>query len=214
MPFNLKGIFFVLVLFYCSSSSCNAQFFDAIETSLREKPKFDFKVDTRHSFISARVAKILGVKVGVSYANTTKFGLGYNYLWSKVKNERTIINSKNERESVNATFKFWYLSPYFEYVFYNEDPWEISILALVGGGTSHFKYQDKYGVNYSTDKSFVLLWEPYMTAQYRVLKYFGVGAGIGYRLPLSGDKFSRRQLISPIYVLKMKVYLQEILEEF
>ena len=208
MPFVLKGIFFVL-LFALYSNNSNAQFFDAIATSIKSKPHLDFKFDSRNSFIGSKYARIYGLKLGFDFDETFKIGLGYNWLSSDLYRTHTVTNSKGDASTLQTQYKLGYFSPYAEYVFYNKDPWDISILVLVGGGYSHYTYWDEYWVHMQTERSFVFLYEPYMTAQYRLFSYFGIGAGVGYRLGYSGDKFSRTKLNSPIYVFKLKVYLSE-----
>lgn len=212
MPFSRKGIFFVILLI--SSVNAQAQFFDSIGSSLSYRPALDFKLDSRNSFIAARLARIWGVKVGLDFNHTVKLGLGYNWLSNDINREFSIVNSRGEPETASAQFHFRYISAYGEYVFFRKHPWEVSVLVLVGYGRSHLSYFDQYWVHTETPSKGIILYEPYMTAEYRLFTYFGVGAGIGYRLAYSSDRFSRRQLNSPIYVLKVKAYLSDLYRDF
>jgi hypothetical protein len=209
MPF-FKGIFFVLYFFYALNSEAQIDFISDIKSSFKEQPTLDFRIDSRHSFISARIARIVGLKVGANFGDKVKTGLGYNLLWNRVSEEREITNSQGQRESVNAYYRLGYFSPYFEYSFFTDIRWDISILALVGFGRSRFEYTDQYGKDFETDPSGVVLWEPYMTAEYKFWKYFGVGAGVGYRLAYSSNSFARQNLSSPIYVYKLKIYFDQL----
>lgn len=213
MPFVSKGIFFGLILLLLGPRDLHAQFFDAIETSLKVKPHLDFKFDTRNSFIGSKYARIYGLKLGLDFDKTFKLGVGYNWLSSDLYRVQNVANSEGEIKSLNTQFKLGYFTPYAEYVFYNKDPWDISILVLVGGGYSHYTYWDDLWVHMQTSRSFVFIYEPYMTAQYRVFSYFGVGAGVGFRLAYSSDRFSRTKLNSPIYVFKLKIYLSEFVAD-
>ena len=214
MPFKLEGIFCLFLLLFWFNVELNAQFFDAIEESLISKPTLDAKFDSRNSFIGARYARIFGVKLGLDFDDTFKAGLGYNWLSSDIYRTLTVADfNTNESYEVRAQYHLSYFAPYAEYVFYKDDPWEISILVLVGGGWSKYSYWDRYWNHVTTDSKFVLLYEPYMTAQYKVFKYVGVGAGVGYRLAMSSDKFSRTRLNSPIYVFKLKIYASDIYKD-
>lgn len=211
MPFITEGIFCLFFILSAGNNICCAQFFDAIDQSFHHKATLDAKFDSRNSFIGARYARIFGVKLGLDFNDTFKAGIGYNWLSSDIYKSLTVTDFiVNESYDVNAQYHLSYFAPYAEYVFYKEDPWEISILVLVGGGWSHYSYWDRYWNHINTDKKFVFLYEPYMTAQYKVMKYFGVGAGVGYRLAMSADKFSRTRLNSPIYVFKLKIYASDI----
>jgi len=211
MPFSLEGIFCLFLLLFSVSQSGHAQFFDAIEESLQHKATLDAKFDSRNSFIGARYARIFGVKLGLDYNDTFKAGIGYNWLSSDIYKTLTVTDFNiNESYDIRAQYHLSYFAPYAEYVFYQDDPWEISILVLVGGGWAKYSYWDRYWNHVTTDPEFVFLYEPYMTAQYRLFKYVGVGAGVGYRLAMSSDRFSRTRLNSPIYVLKLKIYASDI----
>ncbi len=210
MPF-FKGIFFTCV--FMSALQVHGQFFEGIRASFNEQPVVDVKIDTRNSFIATRLARISGIKVGLDFGGKVRLGLGYNQLMSRIRDKR-IVAENGRREEVNYRYRFWYLSPYMEYTFLEKSPWEASILVLLGAGRSSFTYDDLNGLEVRTPGDFVFLYEPYMTGQYRVLKYLGLGAGVGYRLAYSKDRFSRNQLNSPIYVFKLKVYVAELYDNF
>jgi len=200
MPFIVKGIFFVLLLQFFVGNS-NAQFLDSIKTSFNYKPTVDFRIDTRNSFITHFYARIIGIKLGLDFNKTVKVGVGYNWLSSEIYKQ----NDKN-----NAQLKFWYLSPYLEYTFYRKEKWELSIPVLLGFGSSFYERINSTGHLVITDKHFMTLYEPYMTGQYKIIPWMGLGFGVGYRLIIIGSKESYSQLSSPIYVLKIKVLLGEI----
>ncbi len=200
-----------LVTFF--SVSAQEEFIDDIKFSLQQKPSPDFRIDSRHSFVANRVARIFGVKAGLDYNEKVKLGLGFNFLWNDVQQQRVLTNELGDLDTLDATFKLNYFSPYFEYVFYRENNWQISVLGLVGVGKSRFDYTDNTGFEGSINNSWVFLWEPYMSAEYRVWKYLGIGAGVGYRLAYSSNTFTRSRLSSPIYILKLKVYMKDLLKD-
>lgn len=213
MPFIAKGIFFAFFSFLSIASYSQADFFSSISDAIRSDPKLDFKIDSRNSFVGSRYARILGVKVGANYDDVFKVGIGYNMLLSEVRTNRMITNSAGQRELVSARFRMRYVSPYAEYNFYNESPFQLSILVLTGMGSSNFTYQDFYGVEYVTPKRINFIYEPYMLGEFKPFKYVGFGAGVGYRLIASGDKYTQRKVNSPIYVFNLKIYFDEIWDD-
>lgn len=211
MPF-VKGIFFASIIAF--PVCCKGQFIEEINDAFKAKPTFQFRIDTRNSFISARIARILGLKVGLLYNNKVEVGLGYNRLWSMIDQHRKITSTGGGTITVNSTYRLWYLSPYMEYAFYDENKWRFSILAMVGAGPSWFQYSDENRKKQETAKKMVYLWEPYMTAEYAVIDWVTAGFGVGYRLNYSGNTFSRKNLNSPIYVLKLSVDYPRLLKHF
>ena len=213
MPFT-KGIFFCLLFFSGIRLYSQNDFIEDIGNSLEQRPVLDVRVDSRNSFVAARFARIMGIKLGADFNNKVKMGMGFNILRNEVTEDRIIRNSQNDNEEVNARFRLFYFSPYLEYAFYNQDRWEISILTHLGVGASHFEFTDQYGKMDQTQSEVLTMWEPYMTAEYRLWEYIGVGAGVGYRLVYAPSAFSRQRLNSPIYVFKVKFYFKPLFEYF
>lgn len=207
-----KG-FFVMCLFLVAANG-RAQFFDSIETSLTYKPTLDLKFESRNSFFANEWALISGFRVGLDYHKTFKVGLGYSWLRKEIKRQITVPSELLGQRTTTAEYFFHYGTGYAEYSFYNEAPFNLSIFASVGAGLSWNRYLDEFGQGQLTKKSLVLVYEPYMTGTIDVLRYFAVGGGMGFRLAMSGDKFSRNRLNTLIYVLKVKVKLYKVRKDF
>lgn len=197
---KVKGIFFVGMVFSCITSY--AQFFTPIENAFQdETPSLDLKYETRNSFIGSKYARINALRIGVNFDQTFKVGLSYNWLSSRINDSIRI----DDQSMVYARYRLMYVASYADWVYYLDDKWKVSILAMVGAGLTHFGYE---GENYKSH--FLLLYEPYMSAERRVLKYFGIGGGIGFRLALIGDQYTKQRINSPIYVLKAALYLDDL----
>lgn len=191
----------------------NAQqspFFAGMRESFKHKPKPDVRLDTRNSFITSRVARIRGVKLGLDFNKTVKLGLGYNWLSSDVEVKRSYTAANGEQYAAPFKLHFGYVSPYFEYTFYRDKRWEFSIPLHLGIGAARFRYTDDVGAEYTTKGVGVLLYEPYMTALYKPIRYLGVGVGTGYRLLLVGNRQLPGNLNSPIYVFKFSFFAGEL----
>ncbi len=205
MPIRI--IFFIVLSFI--STQGFAQLFDTIALSFNHKPRFEFKLDTRNSFITTQRAKIFGVKIGFSYNETVKLGIGYNQLTSDIYQAKIITHGPYDFEVVQAALKFVYVSPYFEYVFHRNHRWEHTIPLQLGFGNSWYEYRSK-GRTIRENYRPIILYEPAMTTQYKILPWFGVGVGIGYRILLLNNKSMNENFNSPIYVFKLKIFLGEI----
>ena len=192
-----KSVFFVLIL----SQTSKAQIFDSIIASTKYKPKIEFIVNTRNSFITQYFAKIRGVQIGLNYNNTFKVGVGYNWLASGVFSNKNLVVDNNIRVDLH------YLSPYLEYTFYKSKKWKISIPVLFGIGQATRK------TTIYTENTFLTLYEPYMVAEYTFLNYFNIGFGTGYRLVILGNRVSRRDYSAPIYVLNFGVSFLKIVKD-
>lgn len=176
---------------------------DAVKTS----PKFEYRMDSRHSFINQKGVKTAGIKMGVQFADKLSFGLGYNQLWSPLQNE---INVNGIETKVSLGFSN--ISPYVEYVFFRDNKWELSIPVQLGFGRSFYKNESGLGKKHLRAE-FVLSYEPAITVQYRVFKYFGAGLGIGYRFMVISNNQLEEKFTSPVYIFKTTIYFQDILRD-
>ena len=197
----------MLVLMFLPMTS-QAQFFDSIQTSLNHKPRLDFKLESRNSFFANEWAMISGARVGLDYNQTFKLGVGYSWLRKEIQHTITISD-----QPTNADYFFHYGVAYAEYTFYNVKPFSMSIYASLGGGRSWDSYIDVNGNRQIANSAFVLVYEPYMTGMVDVLKYFAVGAGMGFRLVATGSEFSRSKLNTLIYVFKLQVKIGDLLDD-
>jgi hypothetical protein len=205
--FSLR-IFIIILLFFIPVIA-KGQFFDSLLVSLEKKPKFDFRFDSRNSFITARKAKIFGFKIGYDYSETFKFGIGYNSLSSEISRLKVVSYPDNTRDSAKAFLKFIYFSPYIEYVFHKSARWEHSIPVQIGFGNSRYEYETRNGI-IREDYRPLIIYEPSMTTQYYVFPWFAVGVGLGYRLLLLNNRLISENFNSPIYVIRTRVILTEL----
>lgn len=201
-----KG-FFVLSTILISFNSY-AQFFDSIEVALTHKPTLDLKLESRNSFFANEWALISGIRVGLNFNETFKTGLGYSWLRKEIRHEISV-----DGQNVQADYFFHYGTVYGEYTFYDEKPFSMTIFASIGGGRAWDRYIDNQGERQTANSSFVFVYEPYMTGMVDVLKYFKVGAGMGFRIALSDDKYSRQKLNTLIYVFKLQVKISDIMDD-
>ncbi|MFT3884228.1 MAG: hypothetical protein QM724_01990 [Flavobacteriales bacterium] len=185
--------------------AAEAQLLDSIALFTERQPKLVVKLDTRGSFISNQNVSLWGLKVGLEHAGRFQYGIGYSFLRTRVEGVRHV----DGLGAVDAHLRFGYFTPYVEYAFYQRGPWEVRIPVQFGIGGGSVVYRDANGDTQKLARSAIFLYEPSMTVQYRFLKYFGAGAGWGYRLVFGGGGLGEH-LTAPIYVLGMKVFFGDL----
>ncbi|MCW5918764.1 MAG: hypothetical protein KIS71_03175, partial [Bacteroidetes bacterium] len=55
-----------------------------------------------------------------------------------------------------------------------------------------------------------ILFEPAITGHYKLIRWVGIGFGVGYRVMLKNNKQLKDNLSSPIYILRLKIFVDEI----
>lgn len=185
------------------------KFENVFKESFSSKPKFEFKFDSRFSFLRNTEVKTTGVKIGLSFNRKFNVGLGINQLL--VRSESEIID-QNDTIPVNLSYN--YFSPYFEYVYFSSKKWEFNLSTQVGFGEASFEYTNTEGDKLKTNKTTLISYEPAMLIDYKIIKWFGVGMGVGYRLVLFKNGDINENFSSPVYVVKLKVYLGAIVRTF
>lgn len=200
--------FFIFLFSVASSTTGFAQKFEnEIKEALKSEPRFELRLDSRNSFISTTRVKVFGIKAGVQYDNKLSFGLGYNFLLSGIT-DFVWVND----QLIEGELKFRMLTPYLEYIFYRDQKWELSIPVQFGLGNSFYEnVQPEAPAKFN--QQFVISYEPAITFQYRILRYFGVGMGVGYRLMLKPNTEVDEKFTAPVYLFKFKLYFEDLLND-
>lgn len=206
MP-KLNCIFIFCLVFIFVPNTKAQSFEEELKTAITKKPKLEVRMDSRHSFINQTGVKTVGFKVGIQFNEKLSFGMGYNQLWSPLS--RTIADQGVEKK---VKLAYYNISPYVEYVFFRDDKWELSIPVQFGFGSSYYKKSGNQGSG-QLRKEFVMSYEPAITFQYRFLKYFGAGFGIGYRLMIIPNQQLEEKFTSPVFIFKTGIYFQDVFRD-
>lgn len=202
---NYKTFFFLLGFFV--STHASAQFFDTLRQSFKARPKFFFQFDSYNSVVTGSRANAKGFKTGLDFDRKIRLGIGYFWLNPDVVEKRKIENG----DTVRAQLKSGYFTVGAEYVLLNKDPWQVSVPVHLGFGKSFFVYPDPTS---EADKKIasngIILFEPAVTGHYKIIKWVGVGFGVGYRVMLKNNPEVIDNFNSPIYVLRIKIFFDEI----
>lgn len=185
---------------------------DTIKQCLKQKPQLFAKLDGRNSFIENSRAKIFGLKFGISYNKRLHFGLGYNQLYPPADAfDKNIYfaDSRGNLYPVTSHLRMYYVSVHAEYAFYQTKHWELSMPLQFGIGKSYYNYLF-LGQKFKSEETLNFIYEPAISIEYKIVKWFGVGADAGFRFMVTSDKHLNKNFTSPIYAFKFMIYYSEI----
>ena len=169
---------------------------DSIQIALRKRPFITGALDGRNSFVSSDPVNI--------------FGLRYGYDWGKVAAHTGIYSSRyvEFRENDSMLYRFRYISSTFEYKLYRTYRYSFLIFAQLGVGATSIKA--KSNPIESADLKPMIPAELGMYGSVRLLRYFGLAAGLGTRLAVlkGGERFS-----GPIYTFGITYFPSAMLED-
>jgi hypothetical protein len=194
-------------------SKTEAQLFDSIKYFVSKKPTIDFRLDSRNNFISSRKASTFGIKLGFDYNSRLRIGLGYNFLRTNFY-ERTIIGIPPNRQVRSYRLTLQYICFYVDYVYYNSRKWTFSVPVQVGlGQTSSVGIFPAFEKR-RNDSSPIMLYEPCLSGEYRVLPWFALNANAGFRIVLLKGASFRQKLTAPMYVAGVSIYWSMLYNSF
>ncbi len=189
--------------------------------SLQEKAKnhlsFVFKLDNRFSFAREQMITIHGFRTGFKWNNKHEIGLALNWLGSTNTFEIPVNISVGEQSApafipMEGKLFYKYAGFFYEYNFYRKKRWTMSIPLQLGGGRAGVNIN-----NYSKDNEFMqrregkfMLFEPALTIDYKIIRFAGIGTGVGYRFAFSEQNIVKQHLTQPVFIIKAKIYLGEI----
>lgn len=138
-------------------------------------------------------------------------GIGYYKLISNIVIKDTLSYDQHIDTVQNKQLEMYYIPASFEYIFYNENPWQVGVPVNIGFGKSYFWYYKNTGLDRGqTDKKTVAVMTVNLDAQYKILKWFGVGAGLGFRVMLKDNNNINENFNSIIYSLRLRLFVDEI----
>ena len=208
-----KSFFISLIVLLVVAASAKSQpALDTIINCLKQKPRPFVNVDSRNSFINNDLVSVFGAKAGITYGKRLSFGIGYNQLYNppkSIKEDVQYINDLGKPYFINKGLKFYYVSATIEYTFYETKHWELNMPLQIGIGESYYQYTLN-GSKIKTDRHASLVYEPTISIEYKIVKWFGIGADYGFRFMLTGNKSLNSQLSSPIVTFGLSIYYSEI----
>jgi len=200
----------IALILFAGSFAAQAQFPVYIQASLHEKPNLFVNFTGYTSFIKGDWAMFSGLRTGLNYNNTIKFGLGVSHLTSAVISPIHIM-ADELNYSTNASLHFTYGEASVEYVFYKNEQWEFSIPVAVGCGGAHYNYisRSKNGLTHSPNYT-AWIAEPEVSAQFTIPKWIGANASLGYLGTLHASPALKGNFNSITFSAGFSLFLDEI----
>lgn len=171
---------------------------DSIRLSLKNKPHILIGGDQRNSFVTGIPVRIFGLRGGLDYGKFSLLGAIYS------ANAEKII-----KQGVSNSYDYLIFSGIGEYHWYNTHRFKISQTIQLGIGVVDLKeYDDQLGKNVLSTKMVIPV-ETGVSGNLRVLKYFGLTAGIGVRVSLTpGTYYS-----APYYTYGLMVFTKDLIHD-
>ena len=211
-------VFFLISLFPYFPISSSAQVVDSIRTSFHKKPKLIGGINSKNTFINGFLSPVYTASAGLDFNHTVRIGAGYSWLqvfpYENEKDNTPFYIDKTFSDAsgiytVHPALRFNYVNLFFEYVYFKSNKWQFSVPLQVGVGNSEYQYNFNEK-NISEDKHTILLYEPTVSGQYRIIKWFGIGLDVGYRIMLISNKNIGGKFNSPILNAGAIIYWGEL----
>jgi hypothetical protein len=186
-------------LFFLSGET-KAQLLDSLRFHLSHKPVLDGNWETRNTFISTRRAQITGWKLGLDFNSKIRMGVGYNYMNTKFYNSE-FSGFQYRKEQLGMR----YFCVYFEYLYFKQNRWTFSVPVQVGFGTTFTRSVFPVVQNEKKNSHFIMVYEPCISGEYRLLPWFAIGAEGGFRLFLFKSGSVKERFTAPIYVFSASI---------
>ena len=202
----------ILLLIILSSGYTKAQLTDTIKYSLRQKPKFFITLASFNTFIDHQYANINRLKMGLSYNQRLRFGIGISNLANNAVVTSLHITENNLDYTTNGELNLSFLSFSAEYYFYNNYPWQCTVTPFhLGFGGANYRYikRPERTTAYTPSET-IILYQPEISAQYNIFKWLGVGVTSGYRFTLYRSKKQTQNLNAPLFALDIRLFLDEV----
>lgn len=199
----LTAVFFFILL------NSKSQLLDSFNVILKSKSSLDLRIESRYSFIDNDFAGISGIRIGVSFRRKLRFGGGVSWLKSDIIENVYVPNENGNLVFTPRYLKLAYACVYADFVFYKTKRWQVSVPIQTGIGATWFQYQKSYQLN-SSNKKLLLLYEPGISIHFKVLKWFGLGTGVGYRFAIKNNNEIKDRLSSPTYALKVLFWADQL----
>lgn len=197
---------FLLVMTFCAKAqdANTPALTDSIRNAFDQEPRLIVRLNTHNAFVTGRPIRTYGAKIGATFGERVAVGVGYNWM----RHGESVIRAVDGTDELRE-LRMDYLSVFFEYSFLYRKNWQIIIPVSFGFGRSRELRILDEGNTY-TNRGGVVLYEPSMIAEYHFLRYFGVGAGIGYRLMLANNRSIPEQFTAPTWQLRFRVKLGQL----
>lgn len=206
-------VFFSILLLI--SGFCKGQLLDNIDKSLKTKPKFFLTLASFNTFIDGDFASFDGFKSGLTYNERIRFSSGFFQLANNGVVTPINVTENSFAYATNGQLELFFFPLSAEYFFHNDYPWLFSAVPFnLALGSAHYEYISRLqGKRVSGPSEFIVLYQPEVTAQYNVIRWFGFGVSTGYRFTLLRSKQQTRNLDGINFSVDFRLMIDELYDE-
>lgn len=198
-------LLFILLCYYGRS-----QFMDTLHAAFHGHKTFDFRFESRNSFVDYERVEVQSLKFGVTFGKKLSVGGGYSWLKTKLYEDFHVFDPEVKSDVIiKRRVKLNYMCYYVDFIFYKSKRWQYSIPTQFGTGFSRFEYSYK-SPEIIKSKYLVFLYEPGVNVKYKIFTWLGVGANVGYRLVFKNNKYLAKKFNSPIYSAGVIIYWDQL----
>ncbi len=187
-----------------------AQYLDSLDVVIKGKSNIDFRLESRWSFVNNELITISGVRIGAAFEKKLRLGGGLSWLKTPYSQITSTVNENGQNILQTTYFKLAYLAAYADVVFYKTKRWQLSVPLQIRTGFTWNQSVPQYQLNKMQNKKFLFLYEPGITVQYKLTRWFGLGSDVAYRFALKNNKKISENLSSPTYSLKLLFWLDQL----
>jgi hypothetical protein len=200
--------YFILFLLFAGIGK--AQFLDTLHAAFRGGKTFDFRFESRNSFIDHGRVEVQSLKMGVTFGKKISVGGGYSWLKTALFDKYSFYDSELKTNvTVDRRLRINYVCYYVDYIFYKSKRWQYNIPTQFGTGFAKLAYSYKTP-DVIAEKYLVFLYEPGVNVKFKIFKWLGLGANVGYRMVFKNNKFMGKKLNSPVYSGGVIIYWDEL----
>jgi len=200
----------IIIFFIFLFVQSKAQYLDTLHEVFKHKSNFTARLESRYSLINNQITSVTGIRLGVAFQRKLRLGGGIS--WLKTEYKKTIQNVEADEQYRNTLLflKFGYMCFYADFVFYKTKHWQLSVPIQAGMGMIWYQKFSDYKIFGNETKYGLLIYEPGITVQFKVFKWFAVGSDIAYRFALKNNKKISERLSSPTYSLKIIILFDQL----
>lgn len=202
--------FLRMVLLLCVPLNLAAQYLDSLGFVIRGKANIDLRFESRWSLASNQLITIQGIRAGAAFEKKLRLGGGVNWLKTPLSRIESGVDEFGKPILVTTYFKLAYVLAYADMVFYKTKRWQLSVPIQVGAGFTWLQDHVEFGLRDMNSRQFLFLYEPGITVQYKLTRWFGLGSDIAYRFAIQQNKQVSQQLNSPTLSLKVMLWLDQL----
>jgi len=177
------------------------------------KPKLVLGLGGHNSLVGGEKVRIGGLRLGLEFREKWRFGISFQSL-----NPPLFPIDATGQDTIFYKVDFGYGALFVDYILLNNRRWEFSTGVLLGAGSADVGMRlDENEPFVPTRKAEISLIEISGVGYYKVWKWLGIGAALGYRSVGSDDpnapelsRIVRKAFDGPNWAIKTKIYVGEL----